>query len=117
MTTLAYRCTLLNIEDCDNYQENVVEPKTRRIMANKKDEIGVAVRGHRINVDRFRIELDDKTLLKLVKEFIPENAEDVKIFVEVPGGGDWPNCDLDIGDRQPLVIMWTTCFEEDLDGK
>jgi len=32
---------------------------------------------------------------------------DAKIFVRVPGGGDWSNTDLEISDAQPLQAVAT----------
>lgn len=36
---------------------------------------------------------------------LPEHAT---VFVEVPGGGDWSNCDLEIDDRRPLIVTFQT---------
>jgi len=36
----------------------------------------------------------------------------IRIFVEVPGGGDWSNEDLEIGERTPLIVEVTTSSEQ-----
>lgn len=36
---------------------------------------------------------------------------DAEIYVMVPGGGDWSNCRLDIGDDADLIIVETTTAE------
>lgn len=41
---------------------------------------------------------------------IPERAE---VFVDVPGGGDWSNMQLDICADTPLVFRWTDTKEEE----
>lgn len=33
--------------------------------------------------------------------------DDAKIFVKVPGGGDWSNTNLNIDDDTPLIVEWT----------
>jgi hypothetical protein len=35
----------------------------------------------------------------------------VSITVQVPGGGDWSNTELDIDDRSPVVVAWTEVEE------
>jgi len=36
---------------------------------------------------------------------IPERAE-VRIYFEVPGGGDWSNTTIDIDDKRPVTVEW-----------
>lgn len=36
---------------------------------------------------------------------IPEGA---RVYVEVPSGGDWSGCDLDIEHGQPIIVSWQT---------
>ena len=34
---------------------------------------------------------------------IPRNA---RIYMKIPGGADWSNTDLDMGEGYPLIIEW-----------
>jgi hypothetical protein len=57
----------------------------------------VATKTHTITTTEYLITVDD-----LYKAFdIPKGA---KVFVEVPGGGDWSNTDLDISEHPIKVI-------------
>lgn len=39
---------------------------------------------------------------------VPDPAtSDLRIYVRVPGGGDWSNTDLDISASNPVCIKWT----------
>lgn len=35
---------------------------------------------------------------------IPANAHNLESFVQVPGGGDWSNMELEVDDEHPLKI-------------
>ena len=56
------------------------------------------------------IELSNKDLARLLKGYIEswgfsiENIQ--RVFIRVPGGGDWSNTDLDIDLQCPLVITF-----------
>lgn len=55
---------------------------------------------------KHHLELDRPKLLTLLRQAgvtVPDNAG---IFVQVPGGGDYSNCTLDIDDA-PLQLHWT----------
>lgn len=62
-----------------------------------------------------RIDLDSDALLGVLKTAfdIPENA---KLHVRVPGGGDWSNTDLTIGEDVPLVLTFTKREVRDSNG-
>lgn len=34
--------------------------------------------------------------------------KDAKVFVNVPGGGDWSNCELELDTSTPLNIVYTS---------
>jgi hypothetical protein len=56
---------------------------------------------------RHHAELDRQKLLTLLGQAghqVPDNAG---IYVQVPGGGDWANCTLDIDDA-PIQIHYST---------
>jgi hypothetical protein len=38
---------------------------------------------------------------------IPNGATDVRVFVKVPGGGDWSNSELEIDMDTPIVLQYT----------
>lgn len=56
------------------------------------------------------IELSNKCLARLLKGYIETwgfSIEHIqRVFVRVPGGGDWSNTDLDIDFQCPLVIVF-----------
>jgi len=49
------------------------------------------------------VTMDAAELLKALK--LPKDA---KVFVTVPGGGDWSNCDLELDKSTPLNIVYTS---------
>ena len=48
----------------------------------------------------------------LEAEGMPDLPRDAKLFVLVPGGGDWSNTSLDL-DEYPIHVEWTIIEEED----
>jgi hypothetical protein len=54
--------------------------------------------------------LDGEDLYRHFVDFIKLNIpsgkdpEDVRFYVNVPGGGDWSNMELDINEKSPLII-------------
>ena len=34
--------------------------------------------------------------------------KDAKVFVNIPGGGDWSNCELELDKSTPLNIVYTS---------
>lgn len=34
----------------------------------------------------------------------PQRNKDLKVHVEIPGGGDWSNTDLDISKDHPIIV-------------
>lgn len=37
---------------------------------------------------------------------------DARLYVTVPGGGDWSGCDMVLGDDVNLEVTWTTTKQE-----
>lgn len=58
-----------------------------------------------------RIELSESDLRELVRAHSGEVPASAAIFVEVPGGGDWSNTQLDISES-PIIITWSEVTEE-----
>lgn len=60
-------------------------------------------------------EITDKDLLELLQtkyELGIEKDSEVRMFVKVPGGGDWSNMELDIGSDVNLqLVVKTRRFE------
>lgn len=51
--------------------------------------------------------LDDADVRELIKgHYGTAPPAGAKIYVSVPGGGDWSNTDLDISKENPLIIEW-----------
>jgi len=50
-----------------------------------------------------RYELYHDDILAFDWSTVPEDA---KIYMEVPGGGDWSHCELNTT-HEPLVVTWT----------
>lgn len=51
------------------------------------------------------VELNRADLLDILKDrFQLERSDHVSITVRVPGGGDWSNTTLSVGDDVPLVL-------------
>ena len=62
-------------------------------------------------VRSIRIELSRQDILGFLKDFsIPRDAG---VYVQVPGGGDWSNESLDIGDNCPVIVTWSERSESD----
>lgn len=56
---------------------------------------------HRTVVTSVEVEISADQIRQVFN--LPGDAE---IFVEVPGGGDWSNIDLELGRRQPLKARY-----------
>ena len=58
-----------------------------------------------------RIEIDEETLLEMLRErfVLPDNAE-VAMHIWIPGGGDWSNTKLEVSES-PIIVKWTTVEE------
>lgn len=54
------------------------------------------------------LELSSDDILGLIKDVIPKDAKNVRIYVQVPGGADWANTQLVIGEDVVLNIEWET---------
>lgn len=55
------------------------------------------------------LQLDKMKLIELLRpalDFGNTPISDISITVRVPGGGDWSNTSLDLGDH-PVEIVWT----------
>lgn len=64
---------------------------------------------------RHTVELDAQDLLECLAPKLnipPEILHRVKLYVEIPGGGDWSNTDLSISSESPLKISWVTVEED-----
>ena len=57
-----------------------------------------------VRAQRLECEVNAKDILELVRQHahIPEGAT-VRIYVDIPGGGDWSNMELDI-DEHPVQV-------------
>lgn len=55
------------------------------------------------------VEISGQQLVDMLREEgieIPEGTS-VQVFVNVPGGGDYSNCLLDIDEECPITATWT----------
>lgn len=75
---------------------------------------------HRIDVSTrvektHRVCLDDEDIREILKQkyniTIPAKALSLKVFVEVPGGGDWSGQELEIDDDTQIQVVWRTVEE------
>jgi hypothetical protein len=62
---------------------------------------------------RHRVEIDNTDLIQLLTNLTTANLADVsippdgaRIYISIPGGGDWSSTDLDIDKDNPIVIEW-----------
>lgn len=47
---------------------------------------------------------------------VPEGARNLRVFVPVPGGGDWSNTSLIVGEDTPgVTVEWDEVLEGDWD--
>ena len=49
-------------------------------------------------------QLDTVDILQLLG--LPEGARNIKVWVDVPGGGDWSNTSLDVDSGCPLHVSY-----------
>lgn len=64
-------------------------------------------------VERHELEFDGPQIRGLLLHagfVIPHNVS-LRIYVAIPGGGDWLNADFDISREHPLCVEWTTTVE------
>ncbi len=64
-------------------------------------------------IERQELEFDDKQIRRILFAAgfaVPEKC-DLRIYVAVPGGGDWSNTDIEINREHPLCVEWTTTVE------
>lgn len=54
------------------------------------------------------VKINRELLLSLVRDVMPRSATDVRVYFQVPGGGDWSNMAVDIDDEHPVYVQWTT---------
>lgn len=54
-----------------------------------------------------RLALNSEDIIRMLRTrfTIPDNA---KVFIHVPGGGDYSNMDLDVDEETPLQVSWET---------
>lgn len=60
-------------------------------------------------VEETTIKIDRDDLIEYLTEKGYRVPDDAKVFVPVPGGGDWSNMDLDIGkadERALITVSW-----------
>jgi hypothetical protein len=55
---------------------------------------------------RIQIELGFTVIRRLLEQEGVIIPSDAKITVQVPGGGDWSNTELDVDDKNPVVVEW-----------
>lgn len=53
------------------------------------------------------VKLDRNDVMKLLANAGIDCPPDAQITVQVPGGGDWSHCDLDISDENPIMVQFT----------
>lgn len=58
--------------------------------------------------------IPEERIRDLLKNVIPKTATDVRICVRVPGGADWSNTTLVIGEDVDLWVEWKTESVENL---
>jgi hypothetical protein len=57
---------------------------------------------------RGRLEIPREVLIKALREHVDSMIpEDAMAYVQVPGGGDWSNTDLQIDGDLPLIVEFT----------
>ena len=65
------------------------------------------------------MEVRPEELRRLLKEAgyeVPDRQ--IRVYVNVPGGGDWSHCELDISGKTPLIVEWTeTVTEPEIDQR
>ena len=59
------------------------------------------------------IEVDAVTLIEALRANGVKIPGDAKVYVTVPGGGDWSHTDLDIDDDAPLTIEYEEHTEDE----
>jgi len=78
---------------------------------------------HRIDVSTrvektHRVTLTDEDIGDILSQkygiILPDEATDIRMFVQVPGGGDWSNQDLDIDEDTPVQIVWKTVEDDEM---
>lgn len=60
---------------------------------------------------RTHMEFERHDLLKALRALGYQIPDDADMFVQVPGGGDWSNTNLDIERDTNLHVRWTTVEE------
>lgn len=76
----------------------------------------IAVKVHRTTNSECSVELGENDVLSLLGRVIPKGAKNVEAWIRVPGGADWSNCKLVIGEDVPLMVSWETSCQEDLEA-
>jgi len=73
-------------------------------MADELDT--VAVRTTRAVITK-TVTLDDKAIRRLVSAIVSGIPDNARVSINLPGGGDWSNCTLDVEAAHPITIEWT----------
>lgn len=63
---------------------------------------------------QYRLEIDRSFIVNHIKDMGYILPRDAGIYVQVPGGGDYSNAQLDIDKDCPIIVTWATeTIEED----
>lgn len=54
-----------------------------------------------------QLRLSGNDILAYVKDLIPENAREVKVYFTVPGGGDWSGMNVEIDNKDAVIVKYT----------
>jgi len=61
-------------------------------------------------VNKIELDADDLRLMMVKHHKVPKGAV-VRIYFQVPGGGDWSGEVVDISSHSPLTVEWETKVE------
>lgn len=66
-------------------------------------------------IDEYRLEVGRAELRQALRAIGHDVPGCFQAYVRVPGGGDWSNTNLEIGEEVNVIVEWTeTNFPEDI---
>ena len=67
----------------------------------------------KMKIEKFYLTVDNEYLIHLINKIeklkIPKDA---LVYIEVPGGGDWSNIDLEVSSEHKIHIVWSVTTNE-----
>ncbi len=66
---------------------------------------------HTRTTKRIEFALTREHIIELLRQAGHDIADDAEVVFQVPGGGDYSNCEVDVDGDSPIAVRWTVTEE------